>query len=93
MFGKLSVALLLVAAPAVAQEAPPPADPQASEPAVEAKSAPFKLKKICRPQEVVGSSIPRNVCTTKRIYLKPGEETQADNNKTASESKPEHSQL
>jgi len=92
MFGKLSVALLLLAAPAIAQEAPPPAaEPQATEPAVEAKSAPFKLKKICRPQEVVGSSIPRNVCTTKRIYLKPGEEAQAEN-KTTSETQPEHSQ-
>ena len=91
MFAKVSVALLLVAAPALAQEAPP-ADPQAgdtAEASSDPKPLPYKLKKICRPQEVVGSAIPRNVCVTKRVYLKPGEEAQATN-----KSQPEtHSQL
>ena len=78
MLGKLSLALLLVGTPALAQEAPP-ADPQAgdtAEASSDPKPLPYKLKRICRPQEVVGSAIPRNVCVTKRIYLKPGEEAQ-----------------
>jgi hypothetical protein len=71
MFGKLSVALLLVAAPAAAQDAAqaPP------EPAVEAEApVAYKTKKICRSIEVVGSSIPRRACSTKRIPIKPVEE-------------------
>jgi hypothetical protein len=91
MLGKLTLALLLVGTPALAQEAPP-ADPQAgdtAEASSDPKPLPYKLKRICRPQEVVGSAIPRNVCVTKRIYLKPGEEAQASN-----KSEPEnHSQL
>lgn len=77
MVGKLAVAVLILASPALAQEAEP-ADPPEAEVAKEAESAPFKLKKVCRPQEVVGSSIPRMICSTKRIYLKPGEEADAD---------------
>ena len=78
MFGKLVVALLIMSSPALAQEAESAVEPE-NEVATEAKSAPFKLKKVCRPQEVVGSSIPRMICSTKRIYLKPGEEAEADN--------------
>lgn len=86
MFGKLSVALLFVAAPAVAQETPPP-DPQEAEAVTDVKVLPYKLKKVCRAQEVVGSAIPRTVCTTKRIYLKPGEEGEAD--KSAEQTQPQ----
>lgn len=77
MFGKLSLALLLIAAPAAAQDAPPPADSPEAEVVTGPKPLPYKLKKVCRPQEVVGSSIPRMICTNKRVYLKPGEEAQA----------------
>ena len=77
MLGKLSVALLLVASPAVAQDS----TPAAVDGAGEAQAAPvaFKTKKVCRSIEVVGSSIPRTACTTKRIPIKPvEEEAQAD---------------
>lgn len=77
MLRSLAVALLVVASPALAQEAEPAAEPE-NEAVTDPKSAPFKLKKVCRPQEVVGSSIPRMICSTKRIYLKPGEAGQAD---------------
>lgn len=79
MPGKLAIAiaLLIVTPPALAQEAGSDTQPE-NEAVTDPKSAPFKLKKVCRPQEVVGSSIPRMVCSTKRIYLKPGEEAQAD---------------
>ena len=76
MFGKLAVALMVVAFPAYAQEAEPDASSEAQA-VTDPKSAPFKLKKVCRPQEVVGSSIPRMICSTKRIYLKPGEKAEA----------------
>ncbi len=79
MFRTLFVALSLAAAPAMAQDAlPPPADQPQEEAVTLPKSAPYKLKKVCRSQEVVGSSIPRTTCSTKRIYLKPGEEAQAE---------------
>ena len=68
MFAKLSVALLLAASPAVAAE-PAPAD--APQPQAEAQQ--FKTKRVCRSIEVVGSSIPRTTCTTKRIPVKPVE--------------------
>lgn len=76
MFGKLSVALLMVAAPAAAQEA----TPAPAEPAAEAEApVAYKTKKICRSIEVVGSSIPRRACSTKRIPIKPVEaESEAD---------------
>lgn len=80
MIARLSVALLIVASPALAQEAEPAA-PAETEAVKEVESAPFKLKKVCRPQEVVGSSIPRMVCSTKRIYLKPGEDAGAGKEK------------
>jgi hypothetical protein len=68
MLGKFSVALLIVATPALAAD-PAPAD---SNDGVEA-SAPvaYKTKKVCRSVEVVGSAIPRTTCTTKRIAIKP----------------------
>ena len=77
MFRTLFVALSLAAVPAMAQDAPPADQPQ-EEAVTLPKSAPYKLKKVCRSQEVVGSSIPRTTCTTKRIYLKPGEGAQAE---------------
>lgn len=92
MWGKLSIALLIAASPALAQDAPPaiaqdvppvmaqetaPAEPAEGEAATGPKSLPYKMKKVCRAQEVVGSSIPRMICSSKRIYLKPGEETEA----------------
>lgn len=72
MLRKFSIALLLMAAPAVAQD-PRPADPPEEEATTDPKPLPYKLKKVCRPQEVVGSSIPRMICSNKRVYLKPGE--------------------
>lgn len=72
MLRAFSIALLLMAAPALAQDAPP-ADPPAEEAATDPKPLPYKLKKVCRPKEVVGSSIPRMICSNKRVYLKPGE--------------------
>ncbi len=77
MFGKFAVALLIVASPAAAQDTPP-ADQPEGEAVTDPKPLPYKLKKVCRPQEVVGSSIPRMICSTKRIYLKPGEEADLD---------------
>jgi hypothetical protein len=73
MFGKLSVALLLIAAsPAIAQDDPPPADTGNAE-AQESQPVAYKTKKICRSIEVVGSSIPRRSCTTKRIPIEKPE--------------------
>jgi len=77
MLGKFSVALLLAASPAFAAE-PAPADTSG---ASEANAAPvaYKTKKVCRSIEVVGSSIPRMACTTKKIPVKPANE-EADAN-------------
>jgi hypothetical protein len=66
MLAKLSVLLLLAASPAAAAE-PAPAD--AAEP--QAPPQQYKTKKVCRSIEVVGSSIPRTTCTTKKIPVKP----------------------
>jgi hypothetical protein len=77
MLGKLTVALLIAASPAWAQEAPP-AEQQEGEVVTPAKPLPYKLKKVCRAHEVVGSSIPRMVCSTKRIWLEPADEAEAD---------------
>jgi hypothetical protein len=82
MFGKLSVALLLIAAPALAQEAPP-ADQSEGTAAEAPKPVAYKIKKICRSVEVVGSSIPRTTCTTKKIPIKPAEEEADADNKGA----------
>jgi hypothetical protein len=81
MLGKFSIALLLIASPALAAE-PDPAPPNG---AAEADAAPvaYKTKKICRAIEVVGSSIPRMACTTKRIPVKPAnDEADANSSET-----------
>jgi hypothetical protein len=70
MFGKLSLALLIVASPAFAQDTP--AEPAGNATAAEPPVA-YKTKKICRAIEVVGSSIPRMACSTKRVPIKPAE--------------------
>ena len=73
MLGKFAVALLVAASPALAQETAP-AD-SAGEAAAEApKPVAYKTKRVCRSVEVVGSSIPRTTCTTKKIPIKPVEE-------------------
>jgi hypothetical protein len=72
MIGKLSIALLMAASPALAQDSAP-AD---TEGASEAQAAPvaYKTKRVCRSIEVVGSSIPRTTCTTKKIPIRPVEQ-------------------
>ena len=77
MLRKFAVALLIVAAPAAAQEVPPEDQPD-GEAITGPKPLPYKLKKVCRPQEVVGSSIPRMICSKKRVLLKPGEKPDSD---------------
>jgi hypothetical protein len=69
MFAKLSVALLITAAPVLAQDAPAPNSPDDS---AQGQAAPvaYKTKRVCRSIEVVGSSIPRTTCTTKKIPIK-----------------------
>lgn len=74
MFGKLSVALLIAASPAIAQESPPVGSEDAG--AEAPKPVAYKTKKVCRTIEVVGSSIPRRTCSTKRIPIKPVQEEQ-----------------
>ena len=69
MLGKLSVALLIVASPALADE---PAPAATAAPAQE-----YKIKKVCRTVEVAGSFIPRTTCVNKKIPIKaPAPETQ-----------------
>ena len=82
MFVEFAVALLVVASPVAAQDAPPADEPQ-SDAVTAPTAAPFKLKKVCRAQDVVGSSIPRRVCTTKRVYLEPDEEASANDKSSA----------
>ena len=72
MFGKLSVALLIAASPAIAQETPP-AGSEGAEAEVP-KPVAYKTKKVCRTIEVVGSSIPKRTCSTKRIPIEPVQE-------------------
>ncbi len=69
MFGKLSVALLIAASPAVALDAPP-SNSEGAE-AEAPKPVAYKTKKICRSIEVVGSSIPKRSCSTKRVPIEP----------------------
>ena len=72
MLGKLSVALLIVASPALADEPAPGATAQAAAPAQE-----YKIKRVCRTVEVAGSFIPRTTCVNKKIPIKaPVPETQ-----------------
>ena len=66
MLGKLSVALLLAAAPAVA------ANP-ASDIKVDDSGQAYRIKKICRTVEVAGSFIPRTSCVNKKIPVKKPE--------------------
>lgn len=63
MLGKLSVAFLIAATPALANDPAPavPAQGQAQE---------FKIKKVCRTVEVAGSFIPRTHCVNKKIPIK-----------------------
>ena len=68
MFGKLSVALLLAASPALAND---PASPPAANP--QAPAAEYKIKKVCRTVEVAGSFIPRTHCVNKKIPIKKPE--------------------
>ena len=74
MFGKLSLALLIAASPALGQESPP-----AGSDGADAQEQPvqYKTKKICRTIEVVGSSIPKRSCSTKRIPIEPPVEEEA----------------
>lgn len=58
MLGKLSIALLVAASPALANE---PAEAPAQE---------YTIKKVCRTYEVAGSSIPRQSCVKKKIPIK-----------------------
>jgi hypothetical protein len=58
MLGKLSVALLLIASPALANE---PAETPAQE---------YTIKKVCRTYEVAGSAIPRQSCVKKKVPIK-----------------------
>jgi hypothetical protein len=81
MLGKLPVALLLFASPALADTARPPAP--SPEPAQE-----FTTKKVCHTVEVAGSFIPRRSCVTRKIPVKKqAAETQeaAKADRTASE--------
>jgi hypothetical protein len=83
MFGKVAVALLIVSTPALAQDTQP-ADQADTAQAEAPKPVAYKTKKICRSIEVVGSSIPRTTCTTKKIPIKP-QEQEADAAKPAPE--------
>jgi hypothetical protein len=75
MFGKLSVALLLAASPAIAQDAP--TEPATGAGAAAEAPVAYKTKRVCRSIEVVGSSIPRTTCTTKKIPIKPADKQEA----------------
>ena len=60
MIGKLSVALLLLASPALAAKS-------GSDIKIDKDGQAYKIKKVCRTVEVAGSFIPRQNCTTKKI--------------------------
>jgi hypothetical protein len=71
MLGRLSVAFLLAATPALAN------DPAAGTAQADAPAPGYKIKKVCRTVEVSGSFIPRTSCVTKKIPIKkPAPETQ-----------------
>jgi hypothetical protein len=65
MVGKLSIALLIAASPALSAETAPAAD-------APAKPA-YTTKKVCHTVEVAGSFIPRTSCVTKKIPIKKPE--------------------
>jgi len=69
MLSKLSIALLIAASPVLAQEAEPVNSAEGA--SAEAPPVAYKTKKICRSIEVVGSSIPRTTCKTKKIPIEP----------------------
>ncbi len=81
MFCKLSVALLLIGGPAMAQDSQPAERPEGVEAGAPAEPVAYRTKKVCRSIEVVGSSIPRTTCTTKKIPIKPAEEDADAGNK------------
>ena len=72
MLSKFTIGLLIAASPAMAQDAAPAQTDGASE--AEAAPVAYKTKRVCRSIEVVGSSIPRTTCTTKKIPIKPAEQ-------------------
>lgn len=61
MLGRLSVALLLIASPALANDLAP---------AAAAPSQEYTTKKVCHTVEVAGSFIPRRSCVTKKVPVK-----------------------
>lgn len=73
MLGKLSIAFLIVAAPALAQTTVP-AEPAEGAATAAAEAPPatvaYKTKRICRSIPVVGSKMPRTSCTTKKIPVR-----------------------
>lgn len=85
MFGKFAVALLIVTTPALAAD-PAPAD-QGDGTQSEAPKRAYKTKKVCRSVEIVGSSIPRTTCTTRRVPVEPKDgEAKASSDQTEPES-------
>jgi hypothetical protein len=65
MLGRLSVALLLIASPALANDLAPAAAAPSQAPAQE-----YTTKKVCHTVEVAGSFIPRRSCVTKKVPVK-----------------------
>lgn len=66
MLRRLSVALLLIASPALAD----PASVVAQSPA---PAPEYRIKKVCRTVEVSGSFIPRTSCVNQKIPIKKPE--------------------
>jgi hypothetical protein len=87
MFGKLAVALLIAASPALAQDAPPAESAESASAEAPAPAVAYKTKRVCRSVEIVGSAVPRTTCTTKKIPIKPAKEEA----KIEGESSPEFS--
>lgn len=80
MLRKLSIALLIVASPAIGEEAVSSAESATAE---NPQPVAYKTKKICRTVEVVGSAVPKTTCRTKKIPIKPVEEEPVDEADTA----------
>ena len=64
MLGRFSVAWLLAASPALANDPAPSQSPAGQE---------YRVKKVCRTVEVAGSFIPRTSCVNKKIPIKKPE--------------------
>ncbi len=64
MLGRLSVALLLIASPALAN------DPASAAATSQAPAQEYTTKKVCHTVEVAGSFIPRRSCVTKKVPVK-----------------------